>query len=66
MRLPWLVAVLLPCALSLDPLQSHPNLRLKFEYKYSFKPPYVANSKGTIHFWDYGGGESSYSCFPVS
>lgn len=58
MRLHWLVAVFLPCALSVMPLQFQQDLRMKFEYKYSFKPPYVANSKGNIHFWDYGGGES--------
>nr|CAI5824597.1 unnamed protein product [Callosobruchus analis] len=27
----------------------------KFEYKYSFKPPYLAQKDGTVPFWEYGG-----------
>ncbi|XP_008560355.1 protein ERGIC-53 [Microplitis demolitor] len=27
----------------------------KFEYKYSFKPPYLAQKDGTVPFWNYGG-----------
>lgn len=27
----------------------------KFEYKYSFKPPYLAQRDGTVPFWEYGG-----------
>lgn len=27
----------------------------KFEFKYSFKPPFVVNSKGEIPFWSHGG-----------
>lgn len=30
----------------------------KFEYKYSFKGPYLIDSKGRIPFWNYGGSES--------
>lgn len=29
----------------------------RFEYKYSFKPPYLAQKDGTVPFWEYGGGE---------
>jgi mannose-binding lectin 1 len=27
----------------------------KFEYKYSFKPPYLAQKDGSVPFWEYGG-----------
>ncbi|XP_061398947.1 protein ERGIC-53 [Musca vetustissima] len=27
----------------------------RFEYKYSFKPPYLAQKDGTVPFWEYGG-----------
>ncbi|XP_055385282.1 protein ERGIC-53 [Condylostylus longicornis] len=27
----------------------------RFEYKYSFKPPYLAQKDGTVPFWAYGG-----------
>uniref|UniRef100_A0A146M0Q9 Protein ERGIC-53 n=1 Tax=Lygus hesperus TaxID=30085 RepID=A0A146M0Q9_LYGHE len=27
----------------------------KFEYKYSFKPPYLAQKDGSVPFWQYGG-----------
>lgn len=30
----------------------------RFEYKYSFKPPYLAQRDGSIPFWEYGGSES--------
>jgi mannose-binding lectin 1 len=29
----------------------------RFEYKYSFKPPYLAQKDGTVPFWEYGGSE---------
>lgn len=32
----------------------------RFEYKYSFKPPYLAQRDGTVPFWEYGGGEYQY------
>lgn len=35
----------------------------RFEYKYSFKPPYLAQKDGTVPFWEYGG--SKY-CFDYS
>ncbi|KAE8752669.1 ergic-53 [Frankliniella occidentalis] len=27
----------------------------RFEYKYSFKPPYLAQKDGSVPFWEYGG-----------
>lgn len=36
----------------------------KFEYKYSFKGPYLVNSKGQIPFWTHGGSERA--CLPGS
>lgn len=30
----------------------------KFEYKYSFKGPYLINSKGEVPFWSHGGSEN--------
>jgi len=41
----------------------------RFEYKYSFKPPYLAQKDGTVPFWEYGGSEYGWgtqlhvSCF---
>lgn len=29
----------------------------KFEYKYSFKGPYLAQKDGSVPFWEYGGSE---------
>ncbi|KAK2589071.1 hypothetical protein KPH14_001906 [Odynerus spinipes] len=31
------------------------NFHRKFEYKYSFKPPYLAQKDGSVPFWEYGG-----------
>lgn len=39
------------------------NVHRRFEYKYSFKPPYLAQKDGTVPFWEYGG--SKYSEFSV-
>lgn len=33
-------------------------LHRRFEYKYSFKPPYLAQKDGTVPFWEYGGSKS--------
>lgn len=27
----------------------------RFEYKFSFKPPYLAQKDGMVPFWEYGG-----------
>ncbi|KAJ8869065.1 hypothetical protein PR048_030626 [Dryococelus australis] len=29
----------------------------RFEYKYSFKPPYLAQRDGSVPFWEYGGSK---------
>lgn len=34
----------------------------RFEYKYSFKPPYLAQKDGSVPFWEYGGSKLT---FPV-
>jgi len=31
------------------------NVHRRFEYKYSFKPPYLAQKDGSVPFWEYGG-----------
>lgn len=33
----------------------------RFEYKYSFKPPYLAQKDGTVPFWEYGGSKYNNS-----
>ena len=30
----------------------------RFEYKYSFKPPYLAQKDGTVPFFEYSGSKS--------
>lgn len=42
--------------LSLLPAMTH--VHTKLEYKYSFKGPYLIDSKGRIPFWTFGGSES--------
>jgi hypothetical protein len=32
----------------------------RFEYKYSFKPPYLAQKDNTIPFFEYGGSKFSF------
>lgn len=41
--------------LSLLPAMTH--VHTKFEYKYSFKGPYLIDSKGRIPFWTFGGSK---------
>ncbi|XP_014474951.1 PREDICTED: protein ERGIC-53 isoform X2 [Dinoponera quadriceps] len=48
----WLLVFLICCAVS--PGRGETPHR-KFEYKYSFKPPYLAQKDGSIPFWEYGG-----------
>lgn len=39
----------------------------RFEYKYSFKPPYLAQKDGSVPFWEYGGSKfSNVTCFHVT
>lgn len=33
----------------------------RFEYKYSFKPPYLAQKDGTVPFWEYGGSKYTHT-----
>ena len=36
----------------------------RFEYKYSFKPPYLAQKDGSVPFWEYGGSKyDNVTCF---
>lgn len=42
--------------------QGNPNpgtvgIHRRFEYKNSFKPPYLAQKDGTVPFWEYGGSK---------
>lgn len=32
----------------------------RFEYKYSFKPPYLAQKDGSVPFWEYGGSKYAF------
>ncbi|XP_032666479.1 protein ERGIC-53 [Odontomachus brunneus] len=48
----WLLVLLICCAVS--PSRGETPHR-KFEYKYSFKPPYLAQKDGSVPFWEYGG-----------
>ncbi|XP_011301413.1 protein ERGIC-53 [Fopius arisanus] len=48
----WLVLFInLPLLLWVNAEEVHK----KFEYKYSFKPPYLAQKDGSVPFWEYGG-----------
>lgn len=48
------ISILLVKTLNGDNLSVHK----RFEYKYSFKPPYLAQKDGTVPFWEYGGSKS--------
>ncbi|XP_066589182.1 protein ERGIC-53 [Prorops nasuta] len=48
----WLLVLLLISTVS-TVLSDSPHR--KFEYKYSFKPPYLAQKDGSVPFWEYGG-----------
>jgi len=38
----------------------------RFEYKYSFKPPYLAQKDGSVPFWEYGGSKyDNVTCFTL-
>ena len=41
------------CAVGMLPQMTH--VHQKFEFKYSFKGPYLIDSKGNVPFWSYGG-----------
>lgn len=38
-------------------VHSQVGVHRRFEYKYSFKPPYLAQKDGTVPFWEYGGSK---------
>jgi hypothetical protein len=39
----------------------------RFEYKYSFKPPYLAQKDGSVPFWEYGGSKcDNVTCFLIT
>ncbi|KMQ94001.1 protein ergic-53, partial [Lasius niger] len=48
----WLLAFLVSCVV---PFSRGEMPHRKFEYKYSFKPPYLAQKDGSVPFWEYGG-----------
>lgn len=53
----WLVfsLTLKLCYLVLLTASENPSER--FEYTYSFKPPYLAQKDGSVPFWEYGGSK---------
>jgi len=34
----------------------------RFEYKYSFKPPYLAQKDGSVPFWEHSGSKEHSIC----
>lgn len=48
------IVILVLCTVSLVNANT-PHKR--FEYKYSFKPPYLAQKDGSVPFWEYGGSK---------
>lgn len=49
------ISIILIKDLSGDNVNS--GIHRRFEYKYSFKPPYLAQKDGTVPFWEYGGSK---------
>lgn len=47
----WLLGFLISCVV----VSCRGEIHRKFEYKYSFKPPYLAQKDGSVPFWEYGG-----------
>lgn len=50
-------AILLICQLNNANGNLNQQVHRRFEYKYSFKPPYLAQRDGTVPFWEYGGSK---------
>lgn len=48
---------LLICQLNIANCNVNQQVHRRFEYKYSFKPPYLAQRDGTVPFWEYGGSK---------
>lgn len=56
----WLVILLVNSLLIPNLINVNANNGLvhrRFEYKYSFKPPYLAQKDNTIPFFEYGGSK---------
>lgn len=51
----WFISTIVFCFLLCGILSNAPFKR--FEYKYSFKPPYLAQKDGKVPFWEYGGSK---------
>ncbi|CRL03197.1 CLUMA_CG016331, isoform A [Clunio marinus] len=54
----WIVVILVHSLLTPNLINVRGNTGMvhrRFEYKYSFKPPYLAQKDNTIPFWEYGG-----------
>ncbi|CAH2084301.1 unnamed protein product [Euphydryas editha] len=49
------VILLLCTVLSILVSSNSQTVHKRFEYKYSFKPPYLAQKDGSVPFWEYGG-----------
>lgn len=56
----WRLCV--PLVVLLYNLVSAQNVFRSFQYKYSFKPPYLAQKDGSVPFWEYSGSKLSYPC----
>lgn len=50
-------AITLICQLNIANGNLNQQVHRRFEYKYSFKPPYLAQRDGTVPFWEYGGSK---------
>lgn len=37
----------------------------RFEYKFSFKPPYLAQKDGSVPFWEYGGSMLTFLLYNI-
>lgn len=55
----FLIVLIILCAITAS---AQPPIK-RFEYKYSFKPPYLAQRDGSIPFWEYGGSKSLCTVF---
>lgn len=51
------VILLLCTVLNIVVSSNSQTVHKRFEYKYSFKPPYLAQKDGSVPFWEYGGSK---------
>lgn len=49
--------ILLVCQLNIANGNVNQQVHRRFEYKYSFKPPYLAQRDGSVPFFEYGGSK---------